>query len=265
MMEKIKSTDRKKMTTQKIKKNSQNSSLINKTRNFTPAEKTKTNSTLTPSYSTSTIITNNNLNTKPQKTNYEALRSLTEEISHVKEFCKEIKKKQDENCIMENEKNNFEKMKNEHIKLNADVNIIKEDIKEILSNYQNLVKRVESLEEENKSLRQHNKNLIKFIQGGENFTNYNTPFMNIVNEEEINYNKVRGNDQNNLKSHTYASNSFNHVNVEYSSPLSEMSAFNTVHNLSSMEMNNHINNCLELDKQKRRRFLIPKSDEMNYN
>jgi hypothetical protein len=72
---------------------------------------------------------------------------LTEEIQHIKNFCKELKKTQEENCIMENEKKNFEKMKSEHIKLHADLNILKEDVKEILSNYSNLVKRVMYLED----------------------------------------------------------------------------------------------------------------------
>jgi len=85
-------------------------------------------------------------------------------MEHLKEVCKDLKKTQEENCLLHNEKTIFEKMKNEHIKLNADMNIIKDDIKEILGNYHNLIKRVVALEEENKNLRAHNKNLIKHVQ-----------------------------------------------------------------------------------------------------
>ena len=195
-------------------------------------------------------------------------------MDHLKKFCKDLKTSHVENCIMENEKKNFDKIKNDHIKLHADMSILKEDIKEILTNYQQIAKRVNFLEEENKNLRQHNKNLVKFIQGGEpnrknnfdhnnydNNFNYTTP-VGMGNLNNINNINIIDEDTNHSIRNTTKCFDRN-INVENSTPLSELSAFNTVHNQSSVEMNYNINNNLE--KGKKRRFLIPKSEDFSNN
>jgi hypothetical protein len=250
-----------------------NSMTLNKkTRNFTPPEKSHSVSSITATQLLS-------LKNQPQRVTYESLKNLTEEFEHLRKFVKDLKISHEENCIMENEKKDFDRIKNDHIKLNADMGILKEDVKEILTNYQIIMKRVNSLEDENKNLRMHNKNLVKFIQGGNNqgnfqgqygqnynmnnFNSVTTPGLNIVDEEIQNIgNRNTMNTQNNL-------NNFNNqysrgnINLENSTPLSELSAFHTMHNQSSMEMNYNINNNLE--KGKKRRFLIPKTEEYQNN
>ena len=128
---------------------------------------------------------------------YNHIKNFTEELERVKSFCKEIKKSQEENCIMENEKRTFDKMKNEYIKLSADINIMKEDIKEILTNSHSLIKRVNFLEEENKNLRKHNKNLVKLIQNRaainpNNADNYND-FNQNINDNYLEMEHLQGN------------------------------------------------------------------------
>ena len=62
---------------------------------------------------TTKMTVNSNADFKPVNrgmASYESLKNLTNEINHVKDFCKELKKTHDENCIMQNEKKNFEKM-----------------------------------------------------------------------------------------------------------------------------------------------------------
>jgi len=239
MKNKLKLSEKINHSTKKSNSQSQNNSYINKSHNHSVPDGLS------------------GLNTK---ISYESIKNLTEEIGHIKEFCKELKKSNEENCIMQNERKNFEKIKTEHIKLHADVNIIKEDLKELMGNYQHLMQRINYLEEENKTLRQHNKNLVRYIQSG----NFNT---DVTYGNYINTNSNYNNDKN-LRSkikNAYPDEDHNHynnkVNVDYSSPLSEMSAFNTMNNQSSVEMNNNINNNLE---NTRKRYLIPKSGDMDY-
>jgi chromosome segregation ATPase len=229
----------------------------NRSRNASPREK---NMSLT----TAPILTTQ-IRARPSQ---ESIKSLIDEVNHIKEFCKELKKSHDENCIMQNEKKNFEKMKTEHIKLHADMNIIKEDIKEILGNYQHLLHRVNFLEEENKNLRQHNRNLIKYVQsGGSNIPNYGTGNLNNKNNTLNNYpntNQIPNQNRLVLPQEDY-NHQYDKINVEYSTPLSELSAFNTVHNQSSVEMNSNINNNIDNNRFSKKRFLIPKSDDLAYN
>lgn len=149
---------------------------------------------------------------------------------------------------MANEKKAFERMKNDFVKVNADLNIMKEDMQEMLEKFQAVIQRVSSLEEENKNLRAHNKDLVKMIQNPRDARN--------VYYEEQQPRHYRDVEQAKPSSN-YHGHTSNHVNVENSTPLSEMSAFNTLHNTSSVEMNNIINNNIE--KNKNRRFLIPKN------
>lgn len=191
---------------------------------------------------------------KNKRVTYDNIKNIYEEIEHVKEYTKDIKKSIEQNCIMENEKKNFDKMKNEFIKLNADVNIMKEDMKEVMGSLHNILKRINFLEDENKNLRQHNKNLVKFVQNRNNKGNSN---MNIQEDDQNEDQYTMGN-----RTQSKYNQMMRNVNVEQSSPLSELSAFNTVNN-SSVEFNNNINNNLERNRS--RRFLIPRSDEMKYS
>lgn len=252
-----------------IKSKLSNTNKNSRTRNHTPPEK---------SHSVSSSVTTQLLSLKnqPPRVTYESIKTLTEEFDHLKKFVKDLKISHEENCIMENEKKNFERIKNDHIKLNADMNILKEDVKEILTNMHQLTKRVNFLEEENKNLRLHNKNLVKFIQGSDSeqgnpksYMNNNNPqygsnfnfnsglAVNTNYDEEINNTKFTQNQNQNQFSRT------NNILIDNSMPLSELSAFHTVHNHSSMEMNSNVNNNLE--KSKKRRFLIPKSEDYQNN
>ncbi len=273
---------------------------------------------------------NNNVNnntTSGGRLTYNHIKNFTEELERVKNFCKEIKKGQEENCIMENEKRTFDKMKNEYIKLSADMNIMKEDIKEILANYHSLVKRVSFLEEENKNLRKHNKNLVKLIQNRAvaNATNPNSARnfnenVNVNNENYIidniepqgnnyisdyteNFNRVQNkyntananynsrtsnnaNNSNNINTNVNRENANtnanyylntmpsnlnnlnNQMNIDnnFSTPLSDLSAFNNINNTSSNEMLGNIHsNLSNADyKKSKKRFLIQK-ENLDYN
>jgi hypothetical protein len=163
---------------------------------------------------------------------------------------------------MGGEKKTFEKIKNEHIKLHADMNILKEDMKEILTNYHNLLQRITQLEDENSNLRNHNKNLIKFIQGGAQNLNQNSLFQNHQNVNSINnFLPASGlNYKSSASEESYndkKSSNNNKIYIENSTPISELSAFNTQYNQSSIEMNQNINNNIE---KKKPRFLIPKTE-----
>lgn len=230
--------------------------------------------------------------------NYNYMKNFTEELERVKSYCKEIKKSQEENCIMQNEKKTFDKMKNEFIKLSADMNILKEDMKEILTNYHTLVKRVTFMEEENKNLRKHNKCLVKLIQNRkENNNNYldeDNAQGNYLSDYTDNFNRIK-NKQNQYKNsnslidtncnvyqplaqnpHNAYSNS-NYMNTmpnnhnlnlnidnNFSTPLSDLSGFNNINNTSSNEMIANINNIAISDNNKsKKRFLIQK-DNLDY-
>jgi predicted patatin/cPLA2 family phospholipase len=142
----------------------------------------------------------------------------------------------EDNCIMANERKNFEKMKNEHIKLTADYNILKEDMQEMMMNYHNIARRLNALEEENTNLRSHNKNLVKFVS--KNTTGGREPYPDYNEQQE--YYDPRVN-----RTNDYINNDFTN--------------FNTIHNTSSVEMNHILQN--NQDKHSHRgRFLIPKNN-----
>jgi len=239
-----------------------------KDRHSTPSLKHSNLSTLTTTRQQTPFT-----NTNPTGVyNYEVIKSLIDEIEHLKDFCKDLKRSQEENCIMQNERNIFDKIKNEHIKLNADTNIMKEDIKEILGNYHNLMKRVAILEDENKNLRAHNKNLVRFVHNTNNRID-GTPTATYGNRIENNFelNDKKGvKDYQNCNSNPMQKYNLNtprfDENIKYagnaisntytSSAISDISAFNH-QNQSSLEMNVNLNNNLERTAMKKR-FLIPK-------
>lgn len=221
----------------KLDRNGKRSNIKSRTNNNSPGEKPDTSNIIkeTPA---------------PSKPGYEAIKNLTDELEHVKQFCKTMKQTMEENCIMANEKKAFDRMKNDFIKVSADVNIIKEDMKEMMTNFHEMMQKVNKLEEENKNLRAHNKNLVKFVQS------------RFKSDEQIP--TFRDNDYNNYyKEISEQRPKSSNINVEYSTPISEFSAFNSMHNTSSVEMNNIIGNNVE--RNRKRRFLLPKSDEPQYS
>ena len=107
---------------------------------------------------------------KEDKVSYNEVRGLTEELEVVKRLFKELKKQTEENCIMYNEKRQFEKLKSDFIKLNADNNIMRQEMAEVTGEVSELIKRVQFLEEENRYLRKMNKNYGKyFAEENDNF------------------------------------------------------------------------------------------------
>jgi chromosome segregation ATPase len=127
-------------------------------RNKTPEQKKSNN------LANATISYKEEKSDKFNKISFEQLKNLNEEIDHIKEFCKNIKRSVDESCLLDNDKKAFNKMKNDFIKQSADINILKDDMQEMMRNMHFMVKRIETLEEENKNLRKHNQNLIRFVK-----------------------------------------------------------------------------------------------------
>jgi hypothetical protein len=179
---------------------------------------------------------------KTKKLPYDNMKSLMDEIEHLKNFCRDLKQTMEENCVMGNERKNFEKMKSENIKLTADFNILKEDMQEMMTNYHNIAKRVTQLEEENKSLRIHNKNLVKFVSKNKGVGN-NEEIFQYDYEEQPNYYDKRMNRTNIDNSYHNDMSHFNNMNM-------------TVNNTSSAEMNHIIQG--NQDRFQKGRFLIPK-------
>ena len=83
-----------------------------------------------------------------------------EELEHIKDFCRNLQKTQQSNCLVTHERKNFENMKSEVIKLSSDVNIIKEELSEINNIFQQINIRINKLEDENNNLKYQNKKAI---------------------------------------------------------------------------------------------------------
>ena len=263
-----------------------NSSFINKqVSNSLNIKNYQENSELDNTYiSNLNNATDQGKNNDSNRLSYNHIKNFTEELERIKSVCKELKKSLEENCIMENEKKTFDKMKNEYIKITSDVGIIKEDIKEILLNYGNLNKRLNYLEEENTNLRNHNKNLIKLMQNKNDFNNnlYEQEMSNNcdnnyleTNNVQYKFNKPTKQNQENINNIPIPKfNNLNYGNnfncnkgndINFSVPISDLSAFNNVNNTSSNDMNMIINKNLE--NKSSRRFLIQKEtyDQEDYN
>ena len=99
-----------------------------------------------------------------EKVYFQNLQSFLDELEHIKDFCRNLQKTQQEYCLMANERKNFEKMKSDVIKISSDVNIIKDEFQEINSIFKQISNRISNLEDENNNLKNQNKNLIKNIK-----------------------------------------------------------------------------------------------------
>lgn len=279
------SSSKKNKTHVQLKANKDNSSSINNLNVKNSANlnnitnNNKENYNIDISEITNSYLKEKETSLNANKLSYNHIKNFTEELERIKNFCREIKKAQEENCIMENEKKTFDKMKNEYIKLSADLSIMKEDIKEILSNYHALLKRVNYIEEENKNLRSHNKNLVKLIQQRNNNINNNFPnefydlnendiqnnyvsdYTDNINRVQSKYNQITKNNHQQINSfaNTPTNNKINILENNNSVPLSDLSAFNNINNTSSNEMMTNINSNLEC-KKSNRRFLIQKEN-----
>jgi hypothetical protein len=99
-----------------------------------------------------------------EKVYFQNLQNFVEELEHVKDFCRNLQKTQQENCLIANERKNFEKMKSDVIKISSDVNVLKDEFQEIHTIFKQITSRINNLEEENNSLKNQNKSLIKNIK-----------------------------------------------------------------------------------------------------
>ena len=93
-----------------------------------------------------------------------AYQKLSLDIREVNKFINSLKDQIYFNCIMDNEKKNFEKMKDDNIKLNDELNKLKDNLKILDVNYKFLLKKLSEAEEEQIYLQNENKKLIDYIQ-----------------------------------------------------------------------------------------------------
>ena len=93
-----------------------------------------------------------------------AYQKLSLDIREVNKFINSLKDQIYFNCIMDNEKINFEKMKDDNIKLNDELNKLKDNLKILDVNYKFLLKKLSEAEEEQIYLQNENKKLIDYIQ-----------------------------------------------------------------------------------------------------
>ena len=108
-------------------------------------------------------------------------QKLSLEIREVNKFINNLKDQIYFNCIMDNEKINFEKMKDDNIKLNDELNKLKDNLKILDVNYKFLLKKLSEAEEEQIYLQNENKKLIDYIQQRYMKRNFNNIQQNNVN------------------------------------------------------------------------------------
>ena len=111
-----------------------------------------------------------------------AYQKLSLDIREVNKFINSLKDQIYFNCIMDNEKINFEKMKDDNIKLNDELNKLKDNIKILDVNYKFLLKKLSEAEEEQIYLQNENKKLIDYIQQRYMKRNFNQIQQNNVNK-----------------------------------------------------------------------------------
>ena len=145
-----------------------------------------------------------------------------EELYHIKSFVENLQLELKKHCLLSNEKEEFERIKKENIKLNSDVNILKDDMNELMKKYNIINERINKLEGENEILKKQNKYLLDFINENNNNEEINKPIFNYYNKET------------------------NNSNVTDLSALTQMN-YNLTHNQN-------------LTPERRKRFLIPKSE-----
>ena len=177
-----------------------------------------------------------------------------EELYHIKSFVENLQLELKKHCLLSNEKNEFERIKKENIKLNSDVNILKDDMNELMKKYNIINERINKLEGENEILKQQNKYLLDFINENNNNEEINKMNNNILIKE------------NNILNNFNSNNDMMFSNTQQSNNKlidGEMSIFNNsnVTDLSALtQMNYNLTHNQNLTPDRRKRYLIPKSE-----
>ena len=165
-------------------------------------------------------FTNNNFNNNYNyENNLKYIKEIESKIDNIKILKENLQNKINNNCILNNEKKNFEKLKNENLILINDINFIKENLINLENVYKNLIQKLTILEEEQIELLNHNKELISYVKNKyiQNNTNSNQ------NNNNNNFNNIK---MNNNK----IFNSNNNLDISH-----------LISNPSSIEMMNKIN------------------------
>ncbi len=200
-------------------------------------------------------------------------QKFQEELSHIKNFVEQLQLELKKHCLLSNEKNEFERIKKENIKLNSDVNILKDDMNELMKKYNIINERINKLEGENEILKQQNKYLLDFINENNNNEELNKINNNILIKENNILNNFNSNNDM-MFSNTQQSNNklidgemsiFNNSNNEINKPLfnyyNKETNNSNVTDLSALtQMNYNLTHNQNLTPERRKRFLIPKSE-----
>ena len=149
------------------------------------------------------ITYNNNFMKKDQNKESIIINKLTQEVEHIKNYCKELQRQFDNHCMIKNEKKEFDNIKKENIKLSAEVSILKDDVAELMKKFNLINNKIDSMQQENNNLKMQNKNLLNFISimsnnsqnGIKRLKSFNmnqfsnNSLLNINNNNNINYNQ----------------------------------------------------------------------------
>ena len=111
-----------------------------------------------------------------------AYQKLSLDIGEVNKYINNLKDQIYFNCIMDNEKKNFEKMKEDNFKLNEELTKLKDNLKILDINYKYLLRKLSETEEEQIYLQNENKKLIDYIQQRYMKRNFNQIQQNNVNK-----------------------------------------------------------------------------------
>ena len=109
-------------------------------------------------------------------------QKLSLDIGEVNKYINNLKDQIYFNCIMDNEKKNFEKMKEDNIKLNEELTKLKDNLKILDVNYKFLLRKLSETEEEQIYLQNENKKLIDYIHQRYMKRNFNQIQQNNVNK-----------------------------------------------------------------------------------
>ena len=196
-----------------------------------------------------------------------------EELNHIKSFVENLQLELKKHCLLSNEKNEFERIKKENIKLNSDVNILKDDMNELMKKYNIINEKINKLEGENEILKQQNKYLLDFINENNNNEELNKINNNILIKENNILNNFNSNNDM-MFSNTQQSNNklidgemsiFNNSNNEINKPIfnyyNKETNNSNVTDLSALtQMNYNLTHNQNLTPDRRKRYLIPKSE-----
>jgi len=216
-----------------------------------------------------------------EKVYFQNLQSFLTELEHIKDFCRNLQKTQQENCILASERKNFENMKSDVIKISSDVNILKDEFQEIHNIFKQINARIDLLEDENNNLKIQNKKLVNSIKQNDRRNDYISiedegshqrrqfiPEIESNNEFIPSHSPYLGNTNNERMqaSNTNFRNNNQKQSIEEVGNNSVFSDLLSMQNNSSIEMNmnlknasvNNMNSMNNNNISSKRRFLIPK-------